>query len=80
MRCYDGFSLAQNEVRSSDIFGRYGGEEFLLIFTQSSLHGAYSTLQRTAWRWKKPSLLKNAPDLRVTAPSVSRSTSPANHC
>ena len=79
MRCCDGFSkLAQNEVRS-DIFGRYGGEEFLLIFTQSSLHGAYSTLQRFGWRWKILHL-KTRPDLRVTVSIVTVYQRPANHC
>lgn len=58
-------NLAQNEVRSSDIFGRYGGEEFLLIFTQSSLHGAYSTLQRIRLALENLAF-ENAPDLRVT--------------
>ena len=57
--------LAQREVRSGDIFGRYGGEEFLLIFTQSSLHGAYSTLQRIRLALEKL-VFENASDLKVT--------------
>lgn len=57
--------LAQREVRSGDIFGRYGGEEFLLIFTQASLHGAYSTLQRIRLALENL-VFENAPDLKVT--------------
>ncbi|MBI3229972.1 MAG: GGDEF domain-containing protein [Burkholderiales bacterium] len=38
--------LAQNSVRREDIFGRYGGEEFLLILPAVSLNDAYNTVER----------------------------------
>jgi len=38
--------VAQQNVRDEDIFGRYGGEEFLLIFPQTSLLPALNTCER----------------------------------
>ena len=38
--------VAQDNVRSGDIFGRYGGEEFLLIFPGTSLLPALNTCER----------------------------------
>lgn len=38
--------VAQENVRASDIFGRYGGEEFLLIFPDTSLLPALNTSER----------------------------------
>lgn len=38
--------VAQQSVRDEDIFGRYGGEEFLLIFPQTSLLPALNTCER----------------------------------
>ncbi len=38
--------VAQDNVRAEDIFGRYGGEEFLLIFPGTSLLPALNTCER----------------------------------
>lgn len=38
--------VAQQSVRDEDIFGRYGGEEFLLIFPGTSLLPALNTCER----------------------------------
>jgi diguanylate cyclase (GGDEF)-like protein len=38
--------IAQENVRADDLFGRYGGEEFLLIFPTTSLLPALNTSER----------------------------------
>jgi diguanylate cyclase (GGDEF)-like protein len=38
--------LAQENVREIDVFGRFGGEEFLLIFPQTSLLAALNIAER----------------------------------
>jgi diguanylate cyclase (GGDEF)-like protein len=38
--------IAQQGVRGGDVFGRYGGEEFLLIFPGTSLLPALNTCER----------------------------------
>jgi diguanylate cyclase (GGDEF)-like protein len=38
--------VAQANIRDSDIFGRYGGEEFLLVLPATSLHAALNTAER----------------------------------
>lgn len=38
--------VAQENVRAGDLFGRYGGEEFLLIFPATSLLPALNTCER----------------------------------
>lgn len=38
--------IAQNNVRAGDIFGRYGGEEFLLVLPDTSLLAALNVAER----------------------------------
>lgn len=38
--------IAQNNVREGDIFGRYGGEEFLLVLPETSLLAALNVAER----------------------------------
>ena len=38
--------LAQHSVRREDVFGRYGGEEFLLLLPGIALQSAFSTVER----------------------------------
>lgn len=38
--------IAQNNIREGDIFGRYGGEEFLLILPETSLLAALNVAER----------------------------------
>ena len=38
--------LCNSEVRESDVFGRYGGEEFVLVFPRTSLPAAVDTCER----------------------------------
>jgi two-component system cell cycle response regulator len=38
--------LFHRELRSSDMIGRYGGEEFCVLFPETNTEGAYSTAER----------------------------------
>jgi diguanylate cyclase (GGDEF)-like protein len=38
--------VATNSIRSSDVFGRYGGEEFLIVLPETSLLAALNTAER----------------------------------
>jgi diguanylate cyclase (GGDEF)-like protein len=38
--------LLKENLRSADIIGRYGGEEFLVIFPETESEGAYTILER----------------------------------
>jgi diguanylate cyclase (GGDEF)-like protein len=38
--------IAQQELRAIDFIGRYGGDEFLMVLTQTSLSGARECAER----------------------------------
>ncbi len=49
-------SLIKNKIRDEDIFGRWGGEEFILIMRHANLEDAYNKAERL-----KISIQENAP-------------------
>lgn len=51
----------RKDLRSSDIFGRYGGEEFVVLMPETNLQTAYQSADR---------LLANIRTLRVTCPQA----------
>ena len=59
-------STASKALRQLDFFGRYGGEEFIMVLTDTALEGAMVTAERV--RERVAQLLYPAidPDLRVT--------------
>lgn len=42
--------IAQESIRQQDVFGRYGGEEFLLVLPRTSLLAALNTVERVRER------------------------------
>src|SRR5437773_8663904 len=62
-----GFSRSVvQRMRASDYFGRYGGEEFLLILTDTNLEGARIVADRLRRETEQLSLSDTNPDLRMT--------------
>ena len=53
-------------MRASDYFGRYGGEEFLLILTDTSLEGARIVADRLRRETEQLSFSDTNPDLRIS--------------
>jgi diguanylate cyclase (GGDEF)-like protein len=45
-------TMSKEEIRKSDFFGRYGGEEFVFIFANTDLLQAVEILQRVYMRFK----------------------------
>ena len=56
----------QPNVRTTDFFGRFGGEEFLLILSETSLAGACSDAERVRQKIEQARLLESDPALRIT--------------
>ena len=56
----------QPNVRTTDFFGRSGGEEFLLILSETSLVGACSDAERVRQKIEQARLLESDPALRIT--------------
>lgn len=62
-----GFSRsAVQRLRASDFFGRYGGEEFLLILTDTTLEGARIEADRLRRETEQLSFTNINPDLRLS--------------
>ncbi len=62
-----GFSRsAVQRLRASDYFGRYGGEEFLLILTDTNLEGARIEADRLRRETEQLSFTDINPDLRIS--------------
>ena len=59
-------ALAQAAMRKTDIFGRYGGEEFLMILTASGKAGAASAVERVCAAAASHDWGSIAPGLKVT--------------
>ena len=54
-------SIIEDMIRKTDMVGRYGGEEFLIVFTNTDLKSALKTTERIresikVQEWDKPKL------------------------
>lgn len=56
----------QAHIRSSDVFSRWGGEEFVLLLTDTQVDGAMLTLQRVCKAVQNTVLTEGPVDLRMT--------------
>ena len=56
----------RGSLRSTDIFARWGGEEFLMLLTDTQIHNAAILLQRIRERIATSELSVIAPDLKIT--------------
>ena len=65
MLCGFSRSVVQR-MRASDYFGRYGGEEFLLILTDTNLEGARIVADRLRRETEQLSFSDTNPDLRIS--------------
>ena len=57
---------ASGALRQLDFFGRYGGEEFVMVLTDTPLEGAMVTAERVRARIERLDFAGIAPDVRVT--------------
>jgi diguanylate cyclase (GGDEF)-like protein len=55
-----------NSLRSADFCGRYGGEEFLLVMTQTNIKGALLCAERIRSNIERGRFPNLGPDFRVT--------------
>jgi len=62
-QCLKVFSeYVKNSIRSTDIFARWGGEEFVLILERSRLKGAIGTIEKILKGLKKERIVTDAGD------------------
>lgn len=57
---------ASKALRQLDFFGRYGGEEFIMVLTDTALEGALVTAERVRQRVAQLQFPAIDPDLRIT--------------
>ncbi|MDM8564932.1 diguanylate cyclase [Candidatus Halobeggiatoa sp. HSG11] len=71
-------TLFSNKIRTSDIVGRYGGEEFIFCFSQTSINDAVNILERIRSELQaSPMSIDNSKNIKVTC-SFGVSTFQAN--
>lgn len=58
--------LLQKNTRTSDIIGRYGGEEFLIIFTDTTIDGAAKACEKMRRSVEKYNWEEISPELGIT--------------
>jgi len=58
--------MIQDNLRSADFCGRYGGEEFLMVMTQTDLEGAMLCAERVRAAIEKKLFIASESDFRVT--------------
>ncbi|MHB8138779.1 MAG: GGDEF domain-containing protein [Smithellaceae bacterium] len=58
--------VIRNSLRSADFCGRYGGEEFLLVMTQTNINGALLCAERVRATIEQSRFPNLGPDFRVT--------------
>jgi diguanylate cyclase (GGDEF)-like protein len=58
--------VAAGALRQTDYFGRYGGEEFVLVLTGTMVDGAFITAERIRTRIQALTFPSINPDLRIT--------------
>jgi diguanylate cyclase len=56
----------QTDVRTTDFFGRFGGEEFLLTLSETSLTGACTYAERVRQKVEQLRFTEIDPELRIT--------------
>ncbi|MCL6580592.1 MAG: GGDEF domain-containing protein [Firmicutes bacterium] len=70
--------LLRNSVRASDIIGRYGGEEFLLVLPETDLGGAVAAAERLRRAVEETVFRAGTEEIRLTI-SVGVASLPAGH-
>ena len=56
----------KNALRNTELCGRYGGEEFLIIMTQTDIKGALVCAERVRTQIEKSSFPEIGPDFKIT--------------
>ena len=59
-------STIQTSMRNTDFCGRYGGEEFLLVYTQTNTTGSFNSAERLRCKIESMRFPDIGPDFRIT--------------